>query len=107
MIKLDYFGIRVTDLERSLKFYTQLLGLKEVSRRDFSNYGAGVWVKLRDEHSGQQLELNWYPETSRFNVPYRAGEGVNHLGFVVDDVTETYKKLVNTGAQPTEIDPSL
>ncbi|MGI8831479.1 MAG: VOC family protein [Nitrososphaeraceae archaeon] len=43
----DYFGIRVTDLERSLKFYTQLLGLKEVARRNFTNYGAGVWFKLR------------------------------------------------------------
>lgn len=49
MMKLDYFGIRVTDLERSIKFYTQFLGLKEVARGDFSKYGAGIWVKLRDE----------------------------------------------------------
>ena len=107
MMKLDYFGIRVTDLERSIKFYTQLLGLKEVARGDFSKYGAGIWVKLRDEQSGMQLELNWYPETSRFGVPYIVGEGVDHIGFVVEDVKETYKELVNGGAQPTEIDPSL
>jgi 4-hydroxyphenylpyruvate dioxygenase-like putative hemolysin len=54
-----------------------------------------------------QLELNWYPETSRFGVPYSVGEGVDHIGFVVEDVKETYKELVNGGAQPTEIDPSL
>jgi lactoylglutathione lyase len=107
MMKLDYFGIRVTDLERSIRFYTKLLGLKEVARGDFSKYGAGIWVKLRDEQSGMQLELNWYPETSRFGVPYRVGEGVDHIGFVVEDVKETYKELVNGGAQPTEIDPSL
>lgn len=35
----------------------------------------------RDEQSGQQLELNWYPETSRFNVHYQVGEGVDHIGF--------------------------
>ena len=51
-----------------------------------------------DEQSGQQLELNWYPETSRFNVHYQVGEGVDYIGFWVDDVKETYKDLVNRGA---------
>ena len=37
-----------------------------------------------------QLELNGYPETARFGVPYRVGEGVDHIGFVVEDVKETY-----------------
>ena len=41
---------------------------------------------------------------SRFNVPYQVGEGVDHIGFVVVDVKETYKDLVSRGAQPTDVD---
>ena len=56
---LEYVGIRVTNLKRSLKFYTELLGLKEVGKGDFTKYEAGIWLKLKeDEKSGQHLELN-------------------------------------------------
>ena len=67
---LGYVGIRVTNLKRSLKFYTELLGLKEVGKGDFTKYEAGIWVKLKDEKSGQHLELNWYPKGSHFDVPH-------------------------------------
>jgi len=60
-------------------------------------------VKPRDEQSGQQLLLNWYPEMSRF-IPCQVGEGLDHIGFVVVDVKETYKDLVKRSAQPTDID---
>jgi lactoylglutathione lyase len=104
---LSYCGIRVTDLERSLKFYTELFGLKEVARGDRTKYGAGVYVLLRDPKSRQKLELNWYPEGSRYGVPYVVGEGLDHIAFKVDDVTKTYEILVSRGAGPTEIAPSV
>ncbi|MEE9592010.1 MAG: VOC family protein [Thermoplasmata archaeon] len=105
---LRYFGIRVTDLDRSVKFYTDLLGLKETSRGSMSEYGGGRgdWVLLKDETSGQRLELNAYPEGSRWHAPYEPGEGLDHIGFVVDDVPAAYKKLVAGGAGPTDIDPA-
>ncbi len=61
---LKYFGIRVTDIDRFVKFYTDLLGLKEVGRGDMSVYGGGrgTWVLLRDTRSGRRLELDWYPK---------------------------------------------
>ena len=104
-MKLSYFGIRVTDLERSLRFYTQLLGLKEVRRGDSRKYGAGIWVLLKDEPSGHELELNWYPPGSEYAVPYVPGEGLDHIGFLVDDVRKTYRDLVAKGAAPTPITP--
>lgn len=105
---LRYFGIRVTDLERSLKFYTDLLGLTEAGRGSMSGYGddRGNWVLLEDATSGQRLELNAYPEESRWHAPYEPGEGLDHLGFVVDDVAATYNELVAKGAGPTDIDPA-
>src|SRR5712691_8313882 len=55
---LGYIGIRVKDLERSLKFYQGIFGLEEVARGDNSKFGAGIFVLLRDRKSGMKLELN-------------------------------------------------
>ena len=42
---------------------------------------------------------------SRFNVPYQVGEGVDHIGFVVVNVNETFPTiLVSRDAQPTDVD---
>jgi len=103
---LNYCGIRVRDLERSLKFYTELFGLGEVARGDHQKYGAGIYVLLRDKKSGQKLELNWYPEGSVHATPYMPGEGLDHLAFVVDDLQTTYDELIAKGAKPTEIGPA-
>ncbi|MFQ5986623.1 MAG: VOC family protein [Thermoplasmata archaeon] len=105
---LRYFGIRVTDLDQSLKFYAELLGLKEVGRGSMREYGGGRgdWVLLEDATSGQRLELNAYPKDSRWHAPYVPGEGLDHLGFVVDDVPAAYEELIAKGAGPTEIDPA-
>ncbi len=103
---LEYFGIRVRNLERSVKFYQDLLGLKEVKRGTQYEIGGGIWVLLRDEMSGHQLELNWYPPESPFDVEYVPGEGLDHIGFIVDNVDEKYKELVSKGAEPTQVDPS-
>ena len=51
----NYCGIRVRDLERSLKVYTKLFGLREVARGDHRKYGAGLYVLLRYSKSGQQM----------------------------------------------------
>ncbi len=104
-MKLSYVGIRVTDLERSLKFYTGPLGLREVRRGDARRYGGGTWVLLKDEPSGQEIELNWYPPGSEFAVPYVAGEGLDHIAFLVDDVRKAFQELVARGAEPTDITP--
>ncbi|HEY4705239.1 MAG TPA: VOC family protein [Thermoplasmata archaeon] len=102
---LKYVGIRVTDLDRSVRFYTELLGLREEKRRDTREWGGGIWVMLKDETSGQRLEVNWYAPGSRHATPYVPGEGLDHLGFVVDDVETTYRDLVAKGAGPTDLSP--
>ncbi len=108
---LRYSGVRVTDLERSLRFYTKVLGLREVSRGDLSQYGRGTWVLLRDPASRQQLELNWYPKGSQFNVPFVIGEGLDHIGFFLGAVSEAalnrvYQRLLRQGAGPTSVTPA-
>lgn len=107
-MKLSYFGIRVTDLERSVAFYTGLLGLREVRRGDMSKYGGGrgSWVLLEDAESHQRLELNWYPPSSRYGGQYTPGDAIDHIAFMVDDVTASYNALVGSGVSATEITPA-
>jgi len=95
---LRYFGIRVTELERSVKFYTELLGLKEL-RQGRMHHG-GKWVLVEDPRSHQRLELNWYPDNSPFASPYEPGEGLDHIGFKVQNPLSTFKSLIARGAAP-------
>ncbi len=53
-MSLSYVGIRVRDLERSLRFYQDVFGLHEVARGDNPKQGGGVYVLLRDARSGQK-----------------------------------------------------
>ena len=111
-MQLRYSGVRVTDLERSLRFYTKVLGLREVSRGDLSQYGRGTWVLLRDPASRQQLELNWYPKGSQFDVPFVTGEGLDHIGFFLGHVPaatlgRVYRSLLRRGAAPTNVTPAM
>lgn len=95
---LKYFGIRVTDLGRSLGFYVGLLGLEE-KRRGRVHHG-GVWVLLQDPRTRQRLELNWYPSDSPFAKKYVPGEGLDHIGFTVKDPEAIFRRLVSAGVEP-------
>ena len=102
---LGYVGIRVRDLERSLKFYKETFGFEEVARGDNIKFGAGLFVLLRDRKSGMKLELNWYPKGSKYDTPYVSGEALDHIAFRVDDMKETYRRLVKKGVEPTDFGP--
>jgi catechol 2,3-dioxygenase-like lactoylglutathione lyase family enzyme len=94
---LIYFGIRVTDLERSLRFYVRGLGLEEMRRGRLPR--GGRRVLLRDRKTGQRLELNWYPKGSPFAVPYVAGEGLDHLGFSTGHAADLAQHLEAAGGK--------
>jgi lactoylglutathione lyase len=95
---LEYVGIRVTDLARSLAFYSGLLGLRELRRGTMSH--GGVFVLLEDPSTHQRLELNWYPKGHKYDTPYVPGEGLDHIGFEVQDARATYDRLVSMGYEP-------
>ncbi|MGD0718048.1 MAG: VOC family protein [Thermoplasmata archaeon] len=94
---VDYTGIRVTDLDRALRFFTRGLRLKEV-RRGTMHHG-GVWVLLRDPRSKQHLELNWYPAGSEFATRFVAGEGLDHIGVRTGDLPAVARRLRAEGAR--------
>jgi catechol 2,3-dioxygenase-like lactoylglutathione lyase family enzyme len=91
-----YAGIRVRNLDRSLDFYKNVMGMKE-TRRGKMPHG-GVYVGLRYLGHDMELELNYYPPGNRFATRYVRGEELDHLGFVVSDPLKVFKRLVRAGA---------
>lgn len=79
--KMIHNNINVFDLEKSLKFYQQALGLTEV-RRKAAEDGSFVIVFVANDESQHQLELTWLRDMDR---PYNLGDNEIHLAFRVDD----------------------
>ena len=74
-------NFNVRDLERSLKFYDEALGLKEV-RRINAKDGSFTIVYLSDGSTPHQLELTWLRD---WDKPYNLGDNEFHLALSVDD----------------------
>ena len=94
--KFMYVGIRVTDLERSVDFYTNILGMK-VSGRSKIEQTKGETVGLQTEKDGFTLELNYYGKDSPYNTKYVVGEGLDHLAFKVDDLGKALEEAKKAG----------
>jgi lactoylglutathione lyase len=96
-VSITYVGIRVTELERSLRFYCEGLGLRQGNRGTMSH--GGTFVGLEDPESHFQLELNVYPPDSVYATAYAVGEGLDHLGLDVKDARATIERLRAMGAK--------
>ena len=94
--KFMYVGIRVTDLERSVDFYTNILGMK-VSGRSKIEQTKGETVGLQTEKDGFTLELNYYEKNSPYNTKYVVGEGLDHLAFKVVDLGKALEEAKEAG----------
>jgi len=85
--------VRVADLERSLDFYCDKLGLQELRRHD-SDAGRFTLVFLAapdDEDAQVELTYNWDPED------YGEGRNFGHLAYAVDDIYATCQRLLDGG----------
>jgi lactoylglutathione lyase len=85
--------VRVSDLDESLNFYCNKLGLKEVRRMD-SPQGRFTLVYLAapgDEDAQLELTHNWDPEA------YGEGRNFGHLAYEVDDIYATCDRLMKAG----------
>ncbi len=94
-MKFVYTGIRVRDLNRSVKFYTETMEMKEVDRGRMLD--GGVYVQLKSANSEQKLELNYYPPGKKYWEEYVEGSELDHLAFRCEDVRESYRKLLLGG----------
>jgi catechol 2,3-dioxygenase-like lactoylglutathione lyase family enzyme len=93
-IRFLYAGVRVRDLERSIRFYTEF-GMKVVTRGTMSH--GGEYVHLAFPRSPVRLELNYYPEGNKFYTPWKEGAEFDHLGFYATDARGALAKLRKAG----------
>jgi lactoylglutathione lyase len=92
--------VRVTDIDASLRFYCDLLGLQEVRRMD-NEAGRFTLVFLAapkdlDRSAAErspevELTFNWDPET------YSGGRNFGHLAYKVDDIYAACQRLMDGG----------
>ena len=94
--KLIYTGIRVKNMEKSIEFYTKILGMKETGRTKIEATN-GETVGLVSEEGGHLLELNFYGKGSSFDTKYGVGEGLDHLAFQVDDLKKAIAEAEKAG----------
>lgn len=97
--RMTYTGIRVKDMDESLRFYTEILGMKVIDSPESTPQTEGKVATLRSASSGQLLELNWYAAGSRFGAAYSNGEDLDHLAFECDDVDEAVAELNRRGVK--------
>jgi lactoylglutathione lyase len=98
---MTYTGIRVKNIEESLRFYTEILGMEMVEPLSATPPTEGRVVTLRSPGSTQLLELNWYAAGSRFGTPYSNGEDLDHLAFECEDLDKAVEELESRGVEVT------
>ena len=90
--------LRVGDLERSVGFYTKLLGMKELRRRDVPDGKYTLaFVGYGDEDSNSVIELTYNYGTEK----YEMGNAFGHLAIGVPDVAATCEKVRAGGGTVT------
>jgi len=87
--------VRVENIEKSLNFYCNLLGLEEVRRRE-SEKGRFTLIFLAAKNSDDktgllELTYNWDPEK------YTSGRNFGHLAYNVENIYDICKKLMDNG----------
>ena len=85
--------VRVSDIDKSLDFYCNKLGLKELRRREVEagRFTLIFLAALGDEDALIELTYNWDPEA------YDEGRNFGHLAYQVDDIYAACQRLMDAG----------
>ena len=88
--------IRVGDLEKSLQFYTDVLGMKLLRRKDYPDGEFTLaFIGYGEESSNTVIELtyNWGKDS------YQIGDGFGHIALEVDDVYRATEEIRKRGGK--------
>lgn len=86
-------NFNVLNLEKSVNFYEEALGLRETARRDAPD-GSFILVFMGDGETEHLLELTWLKDVTK---PYDLGDNEIHLCLKTDDYDGAYKKHKEMG----------
>jgi lactoylglutathione lyase len=95
-MRLLHTMLRVGDLQRSIDFYTYVLGMKLLRRKDYPDGRFTLaFVGYGDESGNTVIELTYNWDTDHYDL----GSGFGHIAIEVDDVYEAVKELRNRGGK--------
>jgi lactoylglutathione lyase len=95
-MRLLHTMLRVGDLQRSIDFYTHVLGMKLLRRKDYPDGRFTLaFVGYGDESGNTVIELTYNWDTNRYDL----GSGFGHIAIEVDDVYEAVEELRNRGGK--------
>ncbi len=97
--KMLHTCFRVKDLDKSLKFYKEALGLVETGRKDYPE-DEFTLVFLGDEDGAYELELTYNYDREE---NYEIGNGFSHIAVSVEDLEGTREKHKEMGYKVTEL----
>jgi len=86
-------SIRTSNMERSINFYTKLMGLKLLSRREIKQTNAEIAFLQDPEGKGAKLELTHYRNQRRFIQADYEDRLFDHMAFEIRDMDKTISKL--------------
>ena len=91
--------VRVTDLDASLRFYRDALGLVELRRKDHpqGRYTLVFLAAPGDEEAQVELTYNWPPEDGSEGERYEGGRNFGHLAYKVDNIYDVCQRLMDAG----------
>lgn len=98
-VKMLHTCIRVMDLEKSLKFYKEGLGLIETRRKDFPK-NKFTLVYLSNEIGGYEVELTYNYDTEK---PYEIGNGFSHIAIGIEELEKMREKHIALGYDVTNL----
>ena len=95
-MRLLHTMIRVGNLEKSIQFYTDVLGMKLLRQKDYPDGQFSLaFVGYGDEKSNSVIELTYNWDTDHYDL----GEGFGHLAIEVDDVYQATDKIRAAGGK--------
>jgi len=95
-MRLLHTMLRVGDLQRSIDFYTHVLGMKLLRRKDYPGGRFTLaFVGYGDESGNTLIELTYNWDTDRYDL----GSGFGHIAIEVDDVHEAVEELRSRGGK--------
>lgn len=86
-------SIRTSNMGRSIDFYTRLLGLTLLSRREIPQNNAEIAFLRDPQAKGAMLELTFYRNQKMFNQPDYENRVFDHLAFEIKNMSQTIKKM--------------
>ena len=90
--------LRVGDVDASVAFYTEVLGMHEIRRKDYpEGRFTNVFVGYQPEAEGPVLELTHNWDQSRYDL----GTGYGHIALAVDDVYAACERISERGGKIT------